>query len=85
MNRDPSGLLGEIKQALNVVHMVRNNAVHPGAINLDDNPETVNTLFLLINAIADRMITQRKKVAELYEAMPPGVLVANKRRDAPRT
>jgi hypothetical protein len=85
MNRDPSGLLGEIKQALNVVHMVRNNAVHPGAINLDDDPETVSALFLLINAIADRMITQRKKVAELYDALPPGVLEQIQKRDAPKT
>ena len=76
------GLPVEIQQALDVVRVVGNNAVHPGTIDLDDNPETVSTLFLLINAIADRMITQRKKVAELYGALPPGVLEQIKKRDA---
>lgn len=78
------GLPVAIQQALDVVRVVGNNAVHPGTINLDDNPETVSALFLLINAIADRMITQPKKVAELYGALPPGVLDAIKKRDAPK-
>ncbi|UHC16311.1 DUF4145 domain-containing protein [Methylobacterium currus] len=78
------GLPVEIQQALDVVRVVGNNAVHPGEIDLNDTPETVSALFLLINAIADRMITQRKKVAELFGALPPGVLEAIKRRDTPK-
>ncbi len=79
-----NGLPVEIQQALDVVRVVGNNAVHPGTIDLDDNPETVTALFLLINAIADRMITQRKKVAELYGSLPPGVLEQIKKRDTPK-
>ena len=74
----------EIQQALDVVRVVGNNAVHPGAIDLDDSPETVSALFLLINAIADRMITQRKKVAELYGALPASVREAITKRDTPK-
>ena len=78
------GLAVEIQQALDVVRVVGNNAVHPGAIDLDDSPETVSALFLLINAIADRMITQRKKVAELYGALPASVREAITKRDTPK-
>lgn len=78
------GLPVEIQQALDVVRVVGNNAVHPGAIDLDDRPETVSALFTLINAIADRMITQPKKVAALYSTLPPGIVQAIEKRDKPK-
>lgn len=78
------GLPVEIQQALDVVRVVGNNAVHPGAIDLDDKPETVSALFTLINAIADRMITQPKKVAALYSTLPPGIVQAIEKRDKPK-
>lgn len=75
------GLPLEIQQALDVVRVVGNHAVHPGEINVDDQPETVSALFMLLNAIADRMITQPKKIAALYEELPPSVREAIAARD----
>ena len=79
------GLPREIQQALDVVRVVGNNAVHPGEIMLDDQPDTVAALFTLVNAIADRMITQPKKIAALYSALPESIVASIERRDKPRS
>ncbi|MFC6788274.1 DUF4145 domain-containing protein [Methylobacterium komagatae] len=78
------GLPVEIQQALDVVRVVGNNAVHPGEIILEDQPDTVAALFTLLNAIADRMITQPKKIAALYAALPESVVAAIDKRDRPK-
>lgn len=75
------GLPVEIQQALDVVRVVGNNAVHPGEIRLDDSPEIASSLFELINYIVDRMISQPKKLSELYATLPAGALEGIKKRD----
>ena len=75
------GLPVEIQQALDVVRIVGNNAVHLGELNLDDSPEIVSALFELINYIVDRMISQPKKLSELYASLPAGALEAINKRD----
>ena len=70
-----------IQQALDAVRVVGNNAVHPGEISLDDSPEIASTLFELINIIVDRMISQPKKLSELYAGLPAGAVEAIKKRD----
>ena len=46
-----------------------------------DNTEVATSLFALINVIADRMITQPKRVEEVYQALPKDALDAIARRD----
>lgn len=75
------GLPIEVQRALDVLRVIGNNAVHPGEISLEDQPETVTALFTLVNTVADRMITQPKKVAELYDTLPPSVREAIAKRD----
>lgn len=75
------GLNPQIKQALDIVRVVGNNAVHPGEINIDDNPETVNALFGLINLIVDSQITQPKQVSILFDTLPTGAKEAIAKRD----
>jgi Domain of unknown function (DUF4145) len=75
------GLPVEVQQALNVVRVIGNNAVHPGQIDLDDHEDTVEALFSLVNMIADRMITQPKQVAGLFGTLPPSVQQAVAKRD----
>ena len=65
------GLPVKIQQALDIVRVVGNNAVHPGQIDLKDNMDTANRLFGLINLIAGVMITQPKHVEELYKNVVP--------------
>lgn len=61
------GLSPEIQQALDLLRVIGNNAVHPGQINLDDNKEVALKLFKIFNFIANEMITKPKQIATLYK------------------
>lgn len=76
------GLPVKIQQALDVVRVVGNNAVHPGSLNLKDDIETANKLFSLVNLIAEVMISQPKHVDAIFESfVPEGAKVAIAKRD----
>jgi Domain of unknown function (DUF4145) len=75
------GLPATIQKALDIVRVVGNNAVHPGEINLDDNVETANRLFGLINLIVDNRITQPRQVGEMFGELPAGAIEAIEKRD----
>lgn len=66
-----NGLPVKIQQALDIVRVVGNNAVHPGQIVIEDNNDTVNKLFGLVNVIANVMITQPKHIEEMYRTVIP--------------
>lgn len=76
-----NGLPVKIQQALDYVRVVGNNAVHPGEINLEDNPDTVHALFGLINLIVENQISQPKQVSELFNSLPQGAQEAVAKRD----
>src|SRR5262249_53325570 len=78
------GLDPKIQQALDVVRVVGNNAVHPGQLDLRDDRETAEKLFGLINLIAERMISQPKHIDAMYAKLPAGALAAIQKRDAPK-
>ena len=65
------GLSPKIQQALDLLRVVGNNAVHPGQINLDDNSEIAFKLFHILNFIADEMITKPKELELLYSDIIP--------------
>ena len=75
------GLPLQVQQALDVVRVVGNNAVHPGQIDLDDKKETASKLFGLLNFIVERQITHTKQLGELYQALPPNQLDQIEKRD----
>ena len=60
------GLSPRIQKALDTVRVIRNNAVHPGRIDLDDSPETAQQMFQLINIIAQQLITDENSVDSLF-------------------
>lgn len=78
------GLPKQLQEALDVVRVVGNEAVHPGEINLDDNPEIVSTLFRLVNLIVEKMITEPKQYSELYQSLPAKKLDGIAQRDKPK-
>jgi len=75
------GLRADIQKALDVVRVIGNNAVHPGLIDIKDNPTMALSLFKLTNIIVEDMITKPKEVSELFETLPEGAKDAIAKRD----
>ena len=75
------GLRVEVQKALDVVRVIGNNAVHPGVIDVRDNPKIAADLFKLTNMIVEQLITQPKEVDELYSNLPETARKAISDRD----
>lgn len=65
------GLNPLIQQALDVLRVVGNNAVHPGQIDLDDQSDIALKLFDILNYIANEMITKPQELILLYTNVIP--------------
>jgi Domain of unknown function (DUF4145) len=78
------GLNVRIQQALDIVRVIGNEAVHPGTIDLRDDIQTATKLFDLVNIIAETMISQPKHIEALYNGLPPNKLAGIEARDKPR-
>lgn len=75
------GLNPLVQKSLDALRITGNNAVHPGEINLSEDPDRVLKLFGLINFIADKMITEPKEIESFYDNLPSGALDAVEKRD----
>jgi len=75
------GLPVEVQQALDYCRVIGNNGVHPGEIELTDNPQIAHSLFEMLNFIVEDRISRPKRVAELYSILPEGALKAVEKRD----
>lgn len=76
------GLPQSVQQALDVVRVVGNKAVHPGQIAFDvDDEATATMLMRLLNMIVDRMITEPNEIDSLYQGLPESVRESIDKRD----
>lgn len=75
------GLNPLVQKSLDALRITGNNAVHPGEINLEEEPEKVIKLFELLNFIANKMITEPKEIESFYSALPESARDAVKKRD----
>lgn len=75
------GLDDRIQKALDVLRVVGNEAVHPGTIDLNDDPNTAESLFKFFNLIVEKMISDPKMVDEVYASLPPDKLKQIEKRD----
>ena len=76
------GLPQSVQQALDVVRVVGNKAVHPGQISFDvDDKGTATMLMRLINIIVERMISEPNEINSLYQGLPESVKTAIENRD----
>ncbi len=78
------GLNSKIQKSLDIVRVIGNEAVHPGQIDLRDQPTTATQLCGLLNVIADAMITQPKTIESLYVGLPETKLQQIEQRDKPK-
>ena len=75
------GLDPVIQQAFDSIRVVGNKAVHPGEIDLREEPGTAEKLFGILNLIAEAMISVPKHVKEFYEDLPKKELEKIEKRD----
>ena len=64
------GLSVRIQQALDILRVIGNNSVHPGKIDVGDNKEIAAALFELINHIAETLLSEPKRVEQIYNSLP---------------
>ena len=76
-----AGLPEKIQQALDVLRVVGNNAVHPGQIDLTDNRALAIKLFDLLNLIAENQVTQPERIQAMYKDLPEGAKDSINERD----
>jgi hypothetical protein len=75
------GLHPQVRQAMDVVRVVGNNAVHPGELQMDEDSDLVPALFGLINLVVEQVISRPKQVSDLFSSLPAGALEQIRRRD----
>lgn len=76
------GLPQTVQQALDVVRVVGNKAVHPGQITFDvDDYATATMLMHLLNMIVTRMISEPNEINCLYQGLPESVKKSIENRD----
>ena len=86
INNDIGALVAEgldlrVQKALDAVRVTGNNAVHPGQLDLRDDRATAESLFGLLNLIVDKMISEPKRVDEVYAKLPEETRQAIGKRD----
>lgn len=74
------GLPSQIQQALDVVRVTGNNAVHPGQLDANDT-RIAEQLFPLVNVIVEYQISLPTRIQEMYDALPGGAKAAIVKRD----
>lgn len=76
------GLAPQVQQALDVLRVIGNNAVHPGQIDLKDDRDTALALFGLLNYIVEQQIMRPKELETIYQSLPPGALAQIEKRNS---
>lgn len=59
-----------LQQAMDTVRITGNESVHPGTLDVSDDPDLALALFHLVNKIAEKAFTEPREMAELYAKMP---------------
>lgn len=76
------GLSVRIQQSLDIVRVVGNNQVHPGVLDVRDDPVIALTLFELVNVIVEDRIARPKQIDALYAKLPESSRKQIEERDA---
>lgn len=77
------GLPEQAQQALDVLRVTGNNAVHPGEMDLRDDAGTASGLLNVLNFIVQDRIAQPKAIQRMFGALPDAAREAIERRDSP--
>lgn len=76
------GLSKKVQQALDIVRVVGNKAVHPGQIAFDvDDISTAKMLMRLTNLITNDLISEPNEIENMFASLPDSTKKAIERRD----
>lgn len=75
------GLSERAQKVFDIVRLVGNDAVHPGQIDIKDNAQIVDQLFILINSIAAEVIMLQRITHEAYAGLPESKRAEIRKRD----
>jgi hypothetical protein len=75
------GLAIRIQQSLDIVRVIGNNQVHPGVLDVRDDPEMATVLFDLVNIIVEDRLARPKQIEALYGKLPEGARKQIEERD----
>lgn len=78
------GLPEQIRQSLDVVRVIGNNQVHPGVLDVRDDPTVALTLFDLVNLVIEYTVSNPRRIRELHDRLPQGAKDQIARRDGKR-
>ena len=59
-----------VQQALDIVRVIGNEAVHPGVMDLKDDTATAIGLIKVLNFIVEKAITEPKEMKALFDSLP---------------
>ena len=76
-----AGLDAHVQQALDVIRVTGNNAVHPLEMNLEDDHDSVLVLFEMINFIVEERISRPLKTQNRFANLPEKARLAIEKRD----
>ena len=76
-----NGLDSRIQKAFDSLRVIGNESVHPGQIDLRDDRATAESLFDLLNLVVDRLISEPKRINDIYAKLPQEKRDAIKKRD----
>lgn len=76
------GLPQKVQQALDLVRVIGNKAVHPGVIDFDvDDENTALLLMNLLNIITQNMISDPEQINDMFNKLPSSTKEAIEKRD----
>lgn len=76
------GLPQQVQQALDIVRVIGNKAVHPGVIAFDvDDENTALLLMNLLNIITQHMISDPEQINDIFKKLPSSAKESIEKRD----
>lgn len=64
------GANSQIIKVMDIIRFEGNESVHPGEIDLNDEPDTARILFTFINMIVEQFFSGQRRIDELYARIP---------------
>ncbi|GAT01604.1 DUF4145 domain-containing protein [Mycolicibacterium fortuitum] len=71
-----------LQQAMDYLRLTGNGAVHPREVQLDDQSQSVEALFELLNLVVERLVYRPQRIAHLYAQLPESKRQAVEERDS---